>query len=552
MTPAPARRRRAGQGAASAAGAWLVLASVACSGTLPAPYPRVVSASPAGAVPPDEVAVEIVFSAPVEPAGLVDGRLLALCRREDLRAVVEAAESSGGLRSGAPLVAARVEVAPDGTRAVLRPEAPLEPGRLWAAVLSQRLRAADGRAVLDPEGRARTFAVLFETGPAVDRAGPRPRWIHPPHGPVPPNLRRVLIGFDEAVSGSPTVDGSSIASVPLPPGPGVLGLELTGPLPPGALNLDLRAVRDAAGNPAAPLEPLAVSACPAAAPPPVGDARLTSGDLSVAIEAALGGMGALAAEVSTRPGEPACGAAPAYPATATVTGAVPPCPGWDPCAPSATACHAEVRVTGLCPGQPVRLRLVTEDLAGHRGAEAGWREVSALPPRPVPAVTEVLADADSPEQAGEYVEVANLGTGDLVLTGLALAKHGPSGRVVRCTIAAAPGGVVPPGGHALVVGGAYDGRYATTRVPVYACGAAALLGGLPNDRPVQLALEGPAGEVLSTAGLAEAAPRCAAGALERIHPGGPDAASNWACPGGRTPGACNQDTPPAECPVRGW
>jgi len=212
-----------------------------------------------------------------------------------------------------------------------------------------------------------------------------------------------------------------------------------------------------------------------------------------------------------------------------------------------------VKAAGLCPGTRVRVRLLGEDLARHRSAAGPWFEAASLPPRPAPVLSEVLADADAPEAGGEYVEVANLGTGEADLVGYVLAKRTSSGAFTRCTLAQLDGGAVPPGSHALLVGGAYDGRYALAPgTPVYGCGASALAGGLANDRAPALALEDPQGLVVSSAGLAEPAARCAEGALERIHPAGPDASANWACPGARTPGACNRSTPAAECPRRPW
>ena len=517
--------------------------------------PHVVSATPSGSVPPDTVSVEIVLSAPIDPRGIEDGRFFALCRREDLHDVVAEAETEAGIGGAAPVVSARRMLLDRGTRAVLTPSAPLDADRAWAAVLSRRVRSADGRPVLDADGRPRTFALLFETGPAADRTAPRPRWILPPHGPVPANVVALRVGFDEPVTGALALAaGTTTAASAVEPAADVLGLELSGSLPAGSLALDLSGVRDAAGNAAAPLETLAVSACSSVAAPGVApDASASPGDLSVKVEATLAGMGRLVAELSARPGEPACGVAPVAPGVAALSGEVAACPGWDPCVPGGAACPAALEVRGLCPGQPVRLRLAAEDLAGHRGAAGPWFEVASLPPRPAPVVTEVLADADAPEAGGEYVEVANLGTGEADLVGYSLAKRGTSGSFTRCRLASFAGGPVAPGAHALVVGGAYDGRYPLPPgMPVYQCGSTALAGGLANDRPVALALEDPLGQVVSSAGIAEAAPRCPQGSLERVHPGGPDAASNFACPGVKTPGVCNRSTPTEECPRRAW
>jgi hypothetical protein len=529
-------------------------AAIALGACSPAPPPepaRIVSATPTGSVAPDDVAVELAFSAPLDPQGLADGRFLALGRREDLRALSLAAEEPSGIGAGAPAVPVFVELSGDRRTVRLRPAAPLEAEARWAAVLSTRARSAAGGPVLDPAGRARTFALLFETGPMPDRVAPRPRWVVPPHGPAPSNLAAVRVAFDEPVSGALALDGA--AAQPVAIAADVLGLVFGERLPPGPLAPSLAAVHDLAGNASTPLPPLEVSACPVVAAPAAGAARAAPAELSVAIEAPLAAIGRLCVEVSAAPGEPACGSAPPAPASATVLGDVLPCPGDDPCAPGLVECAGRVEVRGLCPGRPIRARIFSEDLAGHRSAFGPAFEVAALPPRPAPVLTEALADADAPEAGGEYVEVANLGTGDADLGGFAIAKRSGTGAFSRCTIAPAAGVVVAPGAHALVVGGAYDGRYPVPAgTATYRCGSAALAGGLANDRAVALALEDPLGRVVSTVGIDEPAPRCAAGAVERVDPAGADLATNWACPGTRTPGVCNRSTPPASCPRRPW
>lgn len=535
---------------AAALVATLACAALACSAEPPR-FPHVVSAAPQGVVAPDAVRVEVSFSDPIAADGIVDGRWFALCRRDDLRDVVSQAERESGLGPGAPVVPARAALADGGRRAVLEPLAPLAPEAAFAAVLSKRARSAEGRPVLDAERKQRTIAVPFETGPAPDRSAPTPRWVLPPHGPVPRDVAALRIGFDEAVAGDAALlgpPGARAAAV----APDLLELRPAGPLAAGPLSVELSAVHDRGGNAAGPLPPLEVSRCASAGPPPLaGPVASTAGELGATVEATLAGMGRLVAEVSSWPGAPACGAAPAPPEVATFTGEVGACAGWDPCRPAAVTCPAAVQVRGLCPGVRVRARLAPEDLSGHRAAPGEWLELAALPPRPAPVITEVLADAEAPEAGGEYLEVANLGTGDADLAGYQLAKHGPSS-TSRCALEAAASGPVPPGGHALVVGGAYDGRYALPPgTALYRCGKASLAGGLANDRPVALALEAPGGEVVSSAGVGEPAPRCPSGALGRVSPGGPDAAANWAC-GAPTPGACNAETPEADCPRRPW
>jgi hypothetical protein len=170
------------------------------------------------------------------------------------------------------------------------------------------------------------------------------------------------------------------------------------------------------------------------------------------------------------------------------------------------------------------------------------------------ALTEVLADASTPQAGGEYVEVAILGSGDADLGGHHLAKRSASGAVSRCTIEP-QAGPLPAGAHGLIVGGGWDGRYKVPAgVPLFRCGATALAGGLADDRAPAIALESPAGAVLSGIGWSAPAIRCTGRSLERVHPGGEDATANLACaveaPG--TPGACNGTTPPAECPRRAF
>jgi hypothetical protein len=169
------------------------------------------------------------------------------------------------------------------------------------------------------------------------------------------------------------------------------------------------------------------------------------------------------------------------------------------------------------------------DPAGRRRAHVVTFETGAGEgPPPAPVLTEVRADAEAPEAGGEYVEVANLGDGLLDLRGWRLGKRTASGGFAWCTIAGAAGDAIARGGVALLAGGAWDGRYQLPPgVPVLSCGATALAGGLANDRAPELVLADPVGEVAATLG-AGGAPRCAA-AVERIDPGGPDAAANLKC-----------------------
>jgi hypothetical protein len=176
------------------------------------------------------------------------------------------------------------------------------------------------------------------------------------------------------------------------------------------------------------------------------------------------------------------------------------------------------------------------DPEGRRRTFVARFETGAPPgPPPAPALAEVLADAETPEAGGEYVEVANLGEGPLDLAGWRLAKRTTSGALSSCTIAAPLGaGPLAPGRVAIVAGGAYDGRLPLpTGVPVLACGATALLGGIANDRAPELFLLDPVGTARASIG-AGGAPLCPA-ALEKIDPRGEDEPENLACTEG-TPG----------------
>ena len=299
-------------------------AALACGVPVPERLPRILGASPQGEGVSTLAVAEVRFDGPIEPEGLLDGRRLVLVGPDALRAAVAAVETDEGASGLAGAVAAEAGLADGGARVVLRPRAPLRGFTAYALVLSSRIRSADGRPVLDPDGHRRTFVSSFATGA--------------PEGPPP-----------------------------------------------------------------------------------------------------------------------------------------------------------------------------------------------------APALTEVLADAETPEAGGEYAEIANLGEAPLDLAGWRLAKRTPAGALSSCAIAA-PAGVAPlePGAVALVAGGAWDGRYdVPSGVPVLACGSTALLGGIANDRTPELLLADPGGTVRATLGAA-GAPLCPA-ALEKLDPAGPDAPDNLACTEG-TPG----------------
>jgi hypothetical protein len=142
--------------------ALVLLALARCGLPDPDPLPRVLGASPAGAGVPTGAEAAIWFSAPADPAGLLDGTRLAVVEETRLREAEAAVERDEGA-AGVGIVA-RATLEDGGTRVRLVPAAPLRGWTGHALVLSSRARAADGRTMLDPEGRRRTFVARFETG----------------------------------------------------------------------------------------------------------------------------------------------------------------------------------------------------------------------------------------------------------------------------------------------------------------------------------------------------------------------------------------------------
>jgi hypothetical protein len=514
----------------------------------------VVSVTPEGAgVMPDAPGIAVTFGAPVLGDGVTDGRFLAVALAADASAVASAAGSSAGIAPGAPVVPARIALAAGDARAEITPREPLRAEEDYAVVVGVGIRTADGRGVMDPTGRRKAYVAAFRTGPMPDRTAPVATWAFPPAGPVPSNLRELRVAFSEAVTGALSLPGAAARARTV--SPTVLALDLEGTLPPGPLAPSLDAVRDAAGNRPAALAPLDVRDCRDASPPLLDAAtlRLLPADTSVSAAVEGNEPARLGLELAADPAGDACGAVPLPPASRVAWGEPAPCPAATPCG-GAARCPLSVVVQGLCPGRGVKVRVLAEDLAGNAAAPGGWIRLGTGAGVPRPVLTEVLADAATPQAGGEFVEVANLGSGDLDLSGWRLAKRSASGAVSRCTV---PAGAepVPPGGHALLVGGSWDGRFAVPAgVPLLRCGSTSLLGGIPDDRAPELALETPAGEVASGFGWSAPSVRCTSRSAERVHPAGEDATRNYACarepPG--TPGACNGNTPPAECPARPW
>jgi hypothetical protein len=527
-------------------------ALAACSPAEPDPAPRVVSVVPEGeGIPPDAPGISVRFSEAVEASGVEDGRFLALATEAEARSAATAAGSATGIGPGVAVVPARVALTEGGATAELVPEAPLQPQGAYAVVVGTGIRSASGRAVLDPTGRKRAFATTFRTGPMPDRIPPTARWIAPPHGPVPLNLKEIRIGFSEAVTGSLSVKG--VAGRPGTVSSDVLSLALDGQLPSAPLAPVLEEVRDAGGNRPPPLPAIAAASCRDDRAPAVDPAsvRVLAADTALTLAADSSEVTRLGAEVAVERLGEGCGSLPDVPGSLVAWGEFAPCPGHDPCGPPAR-CPAAATASGLCPGRRVKVRLLAEDLAGNAAAPGPWMVAATGSPAARPVVTEVLSDAATPQAGGEYVEIANLGSGDADLGGWKVAKRSATGAVSRCTIEP-KAGPIPPGGHGLVVGGSWDGRYPLPAgVPLFHCGATSLVGGLADDRAPAIALESPAGAVVSGFGWAAPSLRCTGRSVERVLPGEEATGTNVACakaaPG--TPGACNGNTPAAECPRR--
>jgi hypothetical protein len=154
-------------GGSHLAAALLVLG--ACGQAEPPSLARVVAWAPQGTGVPVDASASIDLSESIGPDGELDGRRVALARAKDVKGVAAAVESEAGLGPDASAVACAVALARGGRRIELTPLAPLAAGAVHAVVLGP-LRDRNGHAVLDPEGRRRTFIATFETEP-----GPPPR-----------------------------------------------------------------------------------------------------------------------------------------------------------------------------------------------------------------------------------------------------------------------------------------------------------------------------------------------------------------------------------------
>jgi hypothetical protein len=199
MTRPSPRARRRGRALALAFAA----AAAACGpGDLPGRHVRVADGAPSGPGADPSVAPTIGFTGAVDPEGLRDGRRLRLAREADRTAALAAIESEAGAGPDAPGADATAELVEGGSRVVVRPAAPLPRGSAWALLLSSRARDADGRPVLDADGRQRPTVLRFTVAT------------------VPPPAVRIAAVL--AAAATPQAAGEFVAVLDL--GPGALDL----------------------------------------------------------------------------------------------------------------------------------------------------------------------------------------------------------------------------------------------------------------------------------------------------------------------------------------
>ncbi len=210
-----------------------VAALSGCGPAPPEPHTRIAGWSPSGSGASRSATVAVDFTGPVAADGLAEGRLVALGRAADARALARALD--GGEAPGPLALPCDAGLAGGGRRFELRPRALLPGGTAFAVVVASTLRDAGGRAVLDPDGHRQAFVGTFTTVP-----GPPPR-------PVLTEVR--------AVAATPQAGGEYVELLNL----GEEALDLSGwrlekrtsagllagctvttaaePLPPGALGL---------------------------------------------------------------------------------------------------------------------------------------------------------------------------------------------------------------------------------------------------------------------------------------------------------------------------
>lgn len=502
--------------------------------------PRVLSTTPApGSAGVDPAApVEVSFD---EPVGPLDPAHVVLLEAAAATPALRADLDSGGLgtRALADVVPATV-TSLDGGHRVRLEHPPLARGATYALLVSADLADATGNPLAGADGRPGGHEARFETAPpgaAATLVSPDPA-----AGPVPPNLPEVILAFDRELAGVPA-DGIRVedAAGRLVPGEAFLSADrrrvrrtIGARLRPGERHAVVLGELVDAGGVAATGGPwgFEVAACSDERPPAIGAAEVIPADFSATVRVRADEPGT--ADVRVRSLEP-CGGAPTTTAAAARCEGVP-----DPCEepPAPGGCEAAVELRGLCPEARYEATPVFTDAAGHEaaGTPLGFR---TLPPSARPVLTEVLADAATPEEPGEFVELVNGSPEPWDPAGWTLVKITASAETARALVRQ-DGGTGPLPGLATMV---YATRtFDAARYGGLPAGAILLQGatataeravfgsGLSSASPPRLELRGPGGVVLSAwpAGL-----RCPEGE-SAARPAG--AETDPAC-GDPTPGA---------------
>jgi hypothetical protein len=501
--------------------------------------PRVLATTPvAGASGVEPAApVEVVFD---EPVGPLDQAHVVLAAEAAATAALRADLDAGGLGSRAlgDVVASTV-TSLDGGRRVRLEHPALDRGASYVLLVSAAVADAAGNSLAGTAGEPVGFEARFATAPA----GATARLVvpDPAGGPVPPNLPEVAVAFDRALRSIPG-DAVRVEDAAGRPVPGEAFLSADGlrirrtvdeRLRPGVRHAVILApLVDADGTPVdgGPWG-FDVAPCSDERPPRIADAAVEPRDFGATLRFHADEPGTAGARLRALD---ACGATPGATAATACDGALDPCDA----APAPDLCTATVTLDGLCPDTRYEVTPLFTDAAGHEasGAPVSFR---TLPPSARPAIVEVLADAASPEETGEFVELVNDSAEPWDLAGWTLVKVTASAETAR-SLVRRDGATGPIPGRATAVYAVREfdaGRYGGLPAGAILLEAAtatperAVFGsGLSSSSPPRLELRGPGGVVLSTwpAGL-----RCSEGTSAARAPG---ASGDPSC-GEPTPGA---------------
>ncbi len=522
----------------------LVLLLATCAPAAPASIditaPSVSSVTPpdgATGVPPS-VTPQICFDRPMDPATLTPTTTIL------------------GRKVGATAHAmvTTVVAAGDDRCATIEPLGPLAPSSAYRIEVTTGAHSASGVAMAHPKSQRAAFAAGFTT------AGPpsvATLWI-PANGTIaaPLDLAWVVVDFSR-----PVTSGQAPLLLSPPAGPSALSPDGTAaqvpaptPLSPGesfAVTLS-PSLRDPDGRP--PQAPGAlgftIGSCAEGSPPSVSDGTPLPRDRDALLLFQVDRPSICSARVS----EAGCDGGTAIPAPAACQAPYDPCAG-------GLLCTCSVPLVGLCPGGDV---LATPEATGWNGQVGTATDASTFQlsnPLPPIVLDELLLSPEGTRSAGEFLELANLGSEPVDLLGIVLANCKGTEACANPTAtqpfgAASPGGstVIPAHGYALLVDPRFDPAEAPAMPPDTLL--LAPLDGTPllslsdsRPQPIGLFAAGGAGPPLSTYDGSLVAQKGVS--FERIDPGAPDPLPDaWASSSvlGGTPGACNSVTPAAQCP----